>query len=92
MVNQIQNQYLPDYVSPPGETLLEKIEELKMSQAELARRMGRHKKMVNEIIQGKAPIIPETALQLEKALGIPASFWNNRELHYRQHLGCGSAG
>lgn len=86
MVNQIQNQYLPDYVSPPGETLLEKIEELRMTQAELARRMGRHKKTVNEIIQGKAPITPETALQLERVLGIPASFWNNRELHYRQYL------
>lgn len=86
MDSWIQNQYLPDHVSPPGETLLEKLEELNMTQAELSQRMGRHKKTVNEIVQGKAPITPLTALQLETVLGVPASFWNNRELHYRQHL------
>ena len=31
MSNMIQNQYTPDYVSPPGETLLELIEELGMT-------------------------------------------------------------
>jgi HTH-type transcriptional regulator/antitoxin HigA len=86
MSNETQNLYTPDYVSPPGETLLEKIEELGMSQAELAQRVGRPKKTVNEIIWGKAAITPRTALQLERVLGIPASFWNNREQQYRQHL------
>ena len=90
MHNPIQNQYLPDYVSPPGETLLELIEELGMSQTELAQRMERPKKTINEIIKGKTAITPETALQLEKVLGPPADFWNNRERIYRQHLaGCG---
>lgn len=86
MSERIQNQYTPDYVSPPGETLLEKIEEVGMSQAELAQRMGRPQKTINEIIRGKTAITPETALQLEHVLGIPASFWNNREKQYRQHL------
>ena len=85
MSNMIQNQYTPDYVSPPGETLLELIEELGMTQAELARRMGRPKKTVNEIIQGKTAITPKTALQFERVLGTPASFWNTREQQYRQH-------
>ena len=40
----------------------------------------------NKIIMGKAPITPETALQLERVLGIPAGFWNNREHHYREAL------
>ena len=84
-MNKIQNQYTPDYVSPPGETLLEVIGEREMSQAELAKRMGRPKKTINEIIQGKTAITPETALQLERVLGIPASFWNNREQQYRQY-------
>lgn len=82
----IQNQYTPDYVSPPGETLEEVLEEHKMSQAELAKRMGRPRKTISEIINGKAAITPDTALQLERVLGIPASFWNNRERHYREHL------
>ena len=86
MSNPIQNQYAPDVVSPPGETLLEILEDRGMSQAELAERTGRPKKTINEIIKGKAALTPETAIQLERVLGTPASFWNNREQNYRDWL------
>lgn len=86
MSNKIQNQFVPDYVSPPGETLLETLEAIGMSQAELAKRTGRPKKVINEIIKGKAAITPETAIQLERVLSIPAGFWNNRERDYREAL------
>jgi len=66
MSNPIQNQYVPDVVSPPGETLLEILEDRGMSQAELAERTGRPKKTINEIIKGKAALTPETAIQLER--------------------------
>jgi len=78
------NQYVPDVVSPPGETLEETIDALGMSQAELAERMGRPQKTINEIVNGKAAITPETALQLERVLGAPAHFWLNREQHYQE--------
>ena len=81
-----RNQYAPDIVSAPGETLLETLEDLGMSQAELARRIGRPKKTVNEIVQGKTAITAETALQLERALGVPAKFWLTREAQYREAL------
>lgn len=80
------NEYRPDYVSPPGETLEELLEERGMSQAELAERTGRPKKTINEIIQGKTAITPETALQLERVLGTPARFWLTREQQYREFL------
>jgi HTH-type transcriptional regulator/antitoxin HigA len=86
MINTITNEYLPDFVSPPGETLMEMLEERGMSQSELAERTGRPKKTINEIIKGKATITPATALQLERVLGAPASFWNDREQHYRESL------
>lgn len=54
-----------------------------MSQQELARRMGRPAQMVNELIHGKKALTPETALGLEKVLGIPATFWTNSESSYR---------
>ena len=76
--------YEPDFVTPPGVILEEKLEELGMSQAELAERIGRTKKTVNEIIKAKAPLLPETAIQLERVLGIPARFWTNAEANYRQ--------
>ena len=76
---QMKRQFNPNYTVPPGETLLESIGSLGMSQAELAQRMGRPLKTINEIIKGKAAITADTALQLEKVLRIPASFWNNAE-------------
>jgi addiction module HigA family antidote len=81
-----RNEYVPDQVSPPGETLLEVLDERGITQAELAERTGRPRKTINEIVKGKAAITPETALQLERALGVPASFWNNRESRYREFL------
>ena len=86
MSRSIQNEYLPDYVSPPGETLLETIEALGMPQAQLAERTGRSKKMINEIIKGKAPITPRMAIELERVTGVATSFWNNRERNYREFI------
>lgn len=78
------NEYRPDSVSPPGDTLQELLEHLGMSQSELAERTGRPKKTINEIVNGKAAITPETALQLERVLGVPASFWIRREGDYQE--------
>ncbi|MDO8806703.1 MAG: helix-turn-helix domain-containing protein [Elusimicrobiota bacterium] len=80
------NKYLPDYVSPPGETLKETLEAVGMSQVQLAQRTGRPIKTINEIIKGKTALTSETALQLELVLGIPASFWNERERNYQEYL------
>lgn len=48
-----------------------------MSQSELATRMGRPVQAINEIVNRKKAITAETALELERALGITASFWTN---------------
>ncbi len=85
MSENVSNRYQPDSVSPPGETLLEAISDRGISQAELARRMGRPQKTINEIVQGKSAITPDTAIQLEHVLGVPAHFWNNRQLLFDQH-------
>lgn len=78
--------YAPDYAIPPGETLLETLQSIGMTQADLAGRTGRPLKTINEIVKGKAAITPETALQFEKVLRIPASFWNALETNYQQAL------
>jgi len=86
MANAERNEYRPDEVSPPGASLLDTLEALGMTQADLAARMGRPKKTINEIIKGKAIITAQTALQLEKVLGVSASFWTNRERVYQEYL------
>ncbi len=83
---QVQDEYNPDYVSHPGESLHEILESSNMTQSELANRMGRPRKTINEIINGHTAITPETALELERVLRIPARFWNNRESIYREFL------
>lgn len=77
-------RYEPDSVSAPGDTLQETLDTLGMSQAEFAARTGRSAKTINEIIKGKAPITPGMALQFERVLGVPASFWMNYERSYRE--------
>lgn len=79
-------EYKPDRVSPPGDSLLSILEERGIAQADLARRMGRPAKTINEIIKGIAAITPETALELESVLGTPAQFWLNRESRYREFV------
>ncbi len=86
MIDRYQNQFNPDYASPPGDTLLEVLESRGISQAELAQRMGKTTKHINRIVKGKSAITPETALELEHVLGISATFWNNRERQYREIL------
>jgi HTH-type transcriptional regulator/antitoxin HigA len=81
-----KHTYEPDFAIHPGETLLETLESLGMTQKELAERSGRPLKTINEIVQGKAAIIADTALQLERVLGVPASFWNNAQRNYEAQL------
>jgi addiction module HigA family antidote len=77
--------YSPDYAIPPGASILEFIKEMGMTQADLARRMGRPPEQVNRLIKGHVSLEPDTALQLERTLGIKASFWLNLDAAYQEH-------
>lgn len=75
-----------ELLSKPGDTIHETLEHIKMSQSELAERMGKTASKINDLISGKEPITLATAFQLEKVLGIDAQFWLNREMLYREKL------
>ncbi|MBS1527436.1 MAG: HigA family addiction module antidote protein [Bacteroidetes bacterium] len=75
-----------ELISKPGDTILETLEHMHMTQTELAARMGKTAPKVNDIISGKEPITLATALLLEKVFGIDAHFWLNREIQYREKL------
>ena len=79
-------RYDPDYAAMPGWLVEDHLKAKGLSQAELARRCGRSPKLISEIISGKAPIEPETALQFERVLGVDASIWLGIESDYRIHL------
>jgi addiction module HigA family antidote len=86
MAGELRSPWSPSWAVIPGEVLAEALEERGMTQAELARRTGRPLKTISEIVTGKAAITPDTAIQLERTLGIVAGFWNGLEAQYRQTL------
>lgn len=72
-----------DLPIPPGKYLAEVIAAKGITQAELARRLGRPIQAVNEIIKGEKAITPATALQLERTLDVPAHIWTGLESRYQ---------
>ena len=73
-------------LSPPGETILETIKNLGISQTELGERLGKSKAKTSELINGKTSITNETARKLEMVLGVSASFWLNLEKEYQEEI------
>ncbi|MBE9006249.1 HigA family addiction module antidote protein [Fortiea sp. LEGE XX443] len=78
--------FTPDWVSSPGDTIADVLEERDWTQAELAERLGYSIKHISLLINGKAPINEETALKLERVLGSTAAFWLRYEAQYRAAL------
>ncbi len=77
------NIYNSDLAIHVGEFLEETLEEIGMTQSELANRLGRPTQTVNEIIKGKKSITSTTALELEDVLGIPSHIWLGLENQYQ---------
>ena len=53
-----------------------------MSQAELARRAGLTRKLVSQIIAGKNPVSPNTAIGLGKVFDMEPIVWLNLQAQY----------
>ena len=68
---------------PPGEYLAEVLGEFGMSKGELATRMGRPLTKLSAIFKGTKAVTPDTALQLERVIGVPAHIWTGLETDYR---------
>ena len=75
-----------NYAVAPGEYLEEWINDQGLSQQRVAEFLGSSRKLVNEIINGRAPITSDTAMRLERVVGIPAGSWLRYEAAYRADL------
>lgn len=76
----------PDWISPPGETIADLLEDLDWTQAQLAKRLDYSTKHVSQLVNGKAPITEDTAVKLARVLGSTEEFWLEREAQYRAAL------
>jgi HTH-type transcriptional regulator/antitoxin HigA len=79
------NEFFTDIAFHPGETLAEKLEELKMGPKEFAIRTGKPEKTIIAILKGDSSITPEMAVLFESVLKIPARFWIKRQFNFDEY-------
>ncbi|HYW10820.1 MAG TPA: HigA family addiction module antitoxin [Longimicrobium sp.] len=67
----------------PGVMLLEEfLQPLGMTQAELAKRIGVSYVRVNELVNGRRGITPDTALRLSRLFNMSVEYWLNHQLRW----------
>ena len=66
----------------PGKELQTHIDQTGVSQSELARQLHCSHAKINEIIHGKRSITPRFALELERVLELPASYWLSLQVEF----------
>lgn len=81
-----QNQYFPQSVPHPGNTLKEKLEEMVMGPKEFALRTGKPEKTIIAILKGGSSITPDMAIQFESVTKIPSNFWMNHQRDYDEYI------
>jgi HTH-type transcriptional regulator/antitoxin HigA len=85
----------PDWLSAPGGTILDIIEERDMSSKELAGLLGYSLDRTEKLVTGKEAITRDVAALLAERVGGSEKFWLSRENNYRNEVarlqGSGSA-
>lgn len=74
---------LPENPTHPGEMLLKEfLEPMNVTQVQFAKHIGVSFKRINEIVNGRRSITPQTAWLLSQALGTSPQFWMNLQTTY----------
>jgi len=79
----MKKAFKPAEVFPPGEFIRDELEARGWTQAKFAKIIGRPLQNVNEVINGKRRITPETAVLIAAAFGTSPDVWLNLENAYR---------
>lgn len=79
-----QITFLPDWVSPPGDTIRDLLEERKQTPSQFAELMGVSTDVAKKLLSGSVPIDNQLADALARIFEVPAQFWHRREHHYRE--------
>ena len=72
----------PIYPIHPGEILADELVELNKSPTELARELHVPANRITQLVAGKRAMTADTALRLERLLGVSAAFWMNLQKRY----------
>jgi HTH-type transcriptional regulator/antitoxin HigA len=80
------NTFEPDWLSAPGGTILDVIEERGMSSKELAGLLGYSLERMEKLISGREAITRDVAALLAERVGGSEKFWLSRENNYRNEV------
>jgi HTH-type transcriptional regulator/antitoxin HigA len=76
--------FAPDWVSAPGDTILDLIEERNWTRQQLADHLGYSLRHVNQLVKGNVTLTENAAIRLTTILGASVEFWLTREAQYRK--------
>jgi len=76
--------FSPDWASAPGETIADVLRERNISIEEFAKRLGRTRDEVMDLLRGRLAITIGLARQLERVIGGSIAFWMARDFQYLQ--------
>lgn len=82
----VLNKFCPDWVSPPGDTIRDLLSEQQMSPEDLAQKMGIGLDSLTLLLEGRSELTSTYAESLARIFENSTTFWENRELHFRQGL------
>ena len=74
------------FLVPTGSIIREYLIEYGFTQKEACQRLGISEKHFSNVINGNSRLTEEFALKLENLLPVPASYWLNIEIKYREYL------
>ncbi len=78
-----QSTFTPDWISAPGETIEDILEERGWTKRDFATRTGFTAKHVNELVKGRVSITAEMAERLSRVLGSTPVFWLSSDASYQ---------
>jgi HTH-type transcriptional regulator / antitoxin HigA len=81
-ISEARREWKPNWAVHPGALLEEHLEARGLSQAEFARLAGLTPKLVSTIIKGANPVTAETAIRLERVLGLKAYIWTGAQANW----------
>jgi plasmid maintenance system antidote protein VapI len=81
-----RSTFRPDWVSAPGQTIADLLEERHLSANDLATTIGLSRGDTTALIEGRLLLTDAIASRLEAAFGVPTRFWIARESTFRSEL------
>lgn len=78
--------FLPDWVSPPGETILDFLNEQGLSPSDFAQEIDTTIENTHQLLRGEREINSDLAVKLTQIVGGSPDFWLSREEQFRAGL------